>query len=96
MSKIPDRFLDIDLPEFFNLEVPFDESPTGWIVDVGSLTPDSFDRLDDGTYLCAGYGGHAIYLRVVKILEGGEIDLLDGGGDKYRCRIRPISSGATG
>jgi len=84
------RFLDLDLPARFDLEVPYDESPTGWIVDVGSLTPDLFDRLEDGSYLCAGYGGRPIYLRVVEVLDGGVIRCVDGGGAAFVYRVRPI------
>ena len=69
MSDQPARFLDLDTPEVFDLEVASDESPTGWIVDVGSPTPDRFHRLDDGSYLCGGYGGRPLYLRVVELLE---------------------------
>ena len=87
MSGKSVRFRDLDLPARFDLEVPYDESPTGWIVDVGSLTPDLFDRLEDGSYLCAGYGGRPIYLRVVEVLDGGVIRCVDGGGEAFVYRI---------
>ena len=90
MSDQPARFLDLDMPDVFDLEVPSGNSPTGWIVDVGSLTPDLFDRLDDGSYLCAGYGGRPLYLRVVEVLEGGVIRCVDGGGEAFLYRLRAI------
>ena len=93
MSGQPGRFLDLAMPARFDLEVPYDESPSGWIVDVGSLTPEMFDRLDDGSYLCAGYGGRPLYLRVVELLEGGVIRCVDGGGEGFVWRVsEPASS----
>ena len=86
-----ERFHDLEMPDMFDLEVPYDESPTGWILDVGALTPDLFDRFDDGTYLCAGYGGHPIYLRVVEKQDGGVIKCVDGGGEPFLYRISALA-----
>jgi len=91
MSNKPDKFLDLEMPEVFDLEVPSGNSPTGWIVDVGSLTPDLFERLDDGSYLCAGYGGRPLYLRVVELLEGGVIRCVDEAGAAFRYRVSGIA-----
>ena len=82
-----ERFHDLEMPDMFDLEVPYDESPTCWIPDVGALTPDLFDRLDDGTYLCAGHGAHPIYLRVVEKQDGGVIKCVDGGGEAFLYRL---------
>ena len=93
MSEGAKQFLDIDLPPVFSIDVPAESmpSPDGWIPYWDYCEREGFDRLDDGSYICAGYGGSPIYLRVVKILKGGEIDVVDGGGDRYRYRIRPVS-----
>ncbi len=90
MSDAPGRFLDLEMPAWFDLEVPLRGRRGEWIVDVGALSPGLFDRLDDGTYLCAGHGAHPIYLRVVEKLDGGVIRCLDGGGEAFRYRLKPV------
>jgi len=45
------KFIDIAMPEQFVLEVPTEAD--GWI-DHGVFRAADFDRLDDGSYLCAG------------------------------------------
>ena len=89
MSDAPKRFMDLEMPELFDLEVPLGGRPGEWTVDVGSLSPRLFARLDDGAYLCAGHGSHPVYLRVVEQLDGGVIRCLDGGGEPFLCRLRP-------
>lgn len=84
------QYLDVEFPAVFDLEVPLGDGSSEWVVDVGSLRPDMFDRLDDGTYLCAGYGGRPLYMRVVEQFDDGRIKCVDGGGEPFLWRIRAV------
>ncbi|MEI6446692.1 MAG: hypothetical protein WCO96_02280 [Actinomycetes bacterium] len=90
MGEAPTRFLDLEMPALFDLEVPLKGHRGEWIVDVGSLSPQLFARLDDGSYLCAGHGSHPVYLRVAEVLDGGVIRCLDGGGESFLYRLRAV------
>ena len=85
---MPERFLEINLPAEFVLEVPAADG--GWI-DHGLYRADLFGRDDDGTYVCAGYGGSPLFLRCVR-QEGDLIDVLDGTGARFTYRLVPFPS----
>lgn len=80
----PRRYLDIVMPDDFILEVP-DESDAGW-VDHGRYQARLFDRLEDGTYVCAGHGGSPLFLRCVR-QDGEVIEVLDGAGERFSYRL---------
>ena len=74
------------MPKRFVLEVA--TRGGGWI-DHGLFERDSFMRLQDGSYLCAGQGGSPMYLRCV----GQHADVLevpDGGGGALPISPRPV------
>lgn len=83
---MPERFLDIKLPEEFVLEVPAEAG--GW-TDYGLYRADQFGRDDDGTYVCAGYGASPLFLRCVR-QRGDVIEVLDGTGAQFTYRLVPF------
>jgi hypothetical protein len=82
------RFLDIDMPDEFVLEIRADD---GQWIEHAFYSSDLFGRNDDGTYVCAGQGGSPMFLRCVR-QRGQYIDVLDGGGFGYTYRLIPIPS----
>ncbi len=72
------------MPEWFVLDVRTDE---GW-VDWGFYGRHHFERLEDGSYVCGGYGGSPTFIRCVAHHEEG-VDVLDGGGKRHTYRLRP-------
>ena len=48
------RYVDIDMPDVFELEALAEEGE--WMVG-GRYEATMFGRLEDGTYVCAGHGG---------------------------------------
>ena len=80
------RYVGIDMPDVFELEAL---TETGeWIV-WGRYEPSMFGRLEDGTYVCAGYGGSPLFLRCLR-QAGSVIYVLDGGGEPYTYRLQPV------
>ncbi len=77
------RYLDLDLPPLFALEI----GPAGeeW----GLFAADWFGREDDGSYVCAGHGGSPVYLRAVA-RDGQRFTHVDGGGRKHAYRLRIV------
>jgi hypothetical protein len=84
----PRRFRDIERPERFILKAPTVDG--GWI-DHGLYAADLFDRLEDGTYVCAGHGGSPLFLRCLD-QRGVEIEVADGAG--YRFIYLLVAHGA--
>ena len=83
------HFLDLDLPTTFVLEVPTSEG--GW-VDYGRYRAGDFDRLADGTYVCAGGSGSPLFLRCVH-QTGDVITCVDGGGEQWVGRLAAFDDG---
>jgi len=81
------RFLDIDMPDAFELETPTEEGD--WVV-WGRYEASMFGRLEDGTYVCAGHGGSPLFLRCLR-QDGAALEVVDGGGEHYRYRLRPVA-----
>jgi hypothetical protein len=54
------RYVDIDMPDVFELEALAEEGE--WMVG-GRYEATMFGRLEDGTYVCAGHGGSPLFLR---------------------------------
>jgi hypothetical protein len=79
-------FIDIDMPEAFELETPTESGE--WIV-WGGYEAWMFDRLDDGTYVCAGHGGSPLFLRCLR-QRGAVIDVIDGTGTSFTYRLTPV------
>ncbi len=82
------RYRDIEMSQHFVLECLTD---TGAWIEWGHYASSSFDRLDDGTYLCSGHGGSPLYLRCLR-QEGDVIYAVDGGGDPFTYRMRPLAT----
>jgi hypothetical protein len=61
------------MPARFVLEVPADN---GGCIDHGWYESCAFQRLPDGSYLCAGHWGSPTYLRCIG-QRGEEIDVVD-------------------
>lgn len=72
------------MPETFILEVQTDN---GWI-DWGWYRAGDFERLEDGSYVCAGLGGSPTWIRCIGRRDDS-LDVVDGAGDRYRYRLRP-------
>ena len=83
------RFLPLDLPERFVVEVPDGEG--GW-TDYGLYDAAKFERLENGALVCTGWGPTPFYLRCIR-QEGNVIDVLDGVGEQYTYRIVPFPGG---
>jgi hypothetical protein len=81
------RFIDIDMPDEFVLEVP--DGHGGWI-DWGLYRARDFERQPDGAYLCASEGS-PLWLRCQR-QHGDLIDVVDGGGDRFTYRLAPYPS----
>src|SRR4051812_26156430 len=79
-------YADIPMPDWFVLEVQ--DGRGGW-VEHGRYRARDFDRLPDGTYLCAGHGGSALWLRCLR-QSGNRIDVVDGAGHLFTYRLVPI------
>src|SRR5713101_182120 len=75
----PHRYLDVDLPERFVLEVQDGEG--GW-VDYGLYHADRLVRCDDGSYFCQPGAGSPIYLRCLD-QHGDVIHVVDGVGEHF-------------
>lgn len=80
-----DRFLDVEMPEWFVLEVKED----GRWLDIGFFAPYQFERLDDGTYVCGGWGASTTYIRCLAYRDEG-IEHVDGGRPRWLYRLRRI------
>lgn len=79
-----DRFLDVELPEHFVVEVVTDGGE--WLGGNGYLAQDC-RRLDDGSYACGHrFGGSPQWIRCVAHLPDSFIHL-DGGGRAWRYRL---------
>jgi hypothetical protein len=83
-----ERFLNIRLPEEFVLEV---ETKDGRWIDWGLFRRDLFQRLEDGTYVCAGHGWSPLFLRCLE-QRGDLIDVVDGTGKRFTYRLVPFPS----
>lgn len=79
---VPPRFLDLRLPDRFRVDV-CDERR--W-VDVGIFDATSLGRLDDGSYVCSGWGGSPLFLRCIEAHDD-ELVCLDGSGAALAYRI---------
>jgi hypothetical protein len=89
VSRVPSgpdptlSFRAIQLPEQFGLEAL--TSDGAWI-EFGRYAGDMFSRLEDGSYVCAGWGASPLFLRVVR-QDGVVLYVLDGGGQPYAYRF---------
>lgn len=83
------RFLDVDMPPQFILEV---RDAGGRWIDWGRFDRELFGRLDDGSYVCAGHGGSPLFLRCTE-QRGNEIECVDGGGELHIYRLAPVDQG---
>ncbi len=82
-SKKMRSFIEIAMPARFDLEcLDGDGAWTHW----GRYEARLFDRLDDGSYLCAGHGGSPTYLRCLR-QDGQVIYVLDGSGEPFTYRV---------
>ena len=78
-----DRFLDVEIPEWFVLDALTEH---GWL-DWGFYGRHQVERLEDGTYVCLG-PGVPIFLRCLAHREEG-FDAVDGTGRRLIYRLRP-------
>ena len=83
MNRPPPLFIELQLPRRFILEVQ--TAGGGWI-DHGVYDAEVFVRVEDGSYVCAGYGWSPTYLRCIS-RDRDVITVLDGDGDAFRYRI---------
>jgi hypothetical protein len=79
------RFLEVEMPARFVLEV---ETSSGSWIDYGLFAAETFARLEDGAYVCAGHGGSPLLLRCVAESDG-VLECLDGAGQPVRYRLAP-------
>lgn len=79
------RFLDLDLPERFMLQVR--TSAGEWLEEAVCLSANA-GRLDDGSY-AIGTGGVGIMLRCVE-KHADHFVHVDGGGRRFQYRLLPI------
>jgi hypothetical protein len=47
-----------------------------------------FERLEDGTYVCGGYGASPTFIRCLAHHDEG-IEVVDGTGERFTYRLRP-------
>jgi hypothetical protein len=87
MNRPPPLFIELQLPRRFILEVQTADG--GWI-DHGIYDAEVFIRIEDGSYVCAGYGGSPTYLRCIS-RDRDVITVLDGAGDPFRYRIVAVN-----
>jgi len=78
-------FLSIEIPDSFVLECRTGDG--GWAVH-GAYGSSDFQRLPDGTYVCAGHGGSPLFLRSVR-QDGQVLQVVDGGGREFTYRLVP-------
>jgi spore coat protein CotH len=76
------------MPERFVLEFLTD---TGEWLDHSPYDADSFDRGDDGTYMCLDHGS-PLYLRCLR-QDGSVIYVIDHSGDPFTYRLVPFPGG---
>ena len=87
-----DRFLEVELPEHFVVEVVMDNG--GWRGGNSYLQEDC-EQLDDGSYICGGRGGGSPQaLRCIAHLPDSFIHL-DGGGRPWRYRLAAVVDEST-
>ena len=78
----PSRYLEVEMPPRFALEA---KTATGdWILEA-ICTPDQFDRLEDGSYICSHFGS-GLWIRCVAD-HGDWFEHEDGGGGRHRYRL---------
>jgi hypothetical protein len=83
-------YVALELPTRFALSSLGDDGAwTAW----GEFRAADFSRLDDGSYLCSGYGGSPVYLRCTR-QEGSVIECIDGGGELHTYRLEPCPPAA--
>lgn len=80
-----DRYLDLDMPEHFLLEVRADDGT--WIEEARCRRTE-FERLDDGAFICSS-GGSATWIRCLEHLDNGFVHV-DGGGNRFVYRLVPL------
>lgn len=85
------RYLALDLPPTFILEI---RSEAGIWSEWGAYRAKDFERLEDGTYVCAGHGGSPTWLRCIAHRDG-YFEHVDGGGQGqvHAYRITPVNIG---
>jgi hypothetical protein len=71
-----DRYLEVEMPEHFLLEVRADDG--SWMEEARCLRSE-FDRLPDGAYICSS-GSSGTWIRCVEYLDQGFVHV-DGGGN---------------
>ena len=86
MARGP-RYLNVNLPSEFLVEVPA-RGGAVWLVH-GHYARDMFSRIEDGSYVCAGYGGSPFYIRCIAH-DGAVLTLVDGAGRNFRIRVRAV------
>jgi hypothetical protein len=87
------RYLDLDLPDYFALEIRDEQG--NWLTWNVYESP-NFERLEDGTYVCGSIEGSSpTWLRCVAHHDGWfeHIDQ-DGRGDVFAYRIVPLDPNA--
>jgi len=86
------RYLTVDLPEVFAIEVPSRNTESGWIPYWQYLRREWLQQQPDGSYVSGSIGGGSpVYLRVRRVLPGGVVEHVDGQGEVFRYRIKPLT-----
>ncbi len=85
---MPERFIDIEMPEEFVLECL---TADGSWIDWGLYRAEEFERQEDGAYLNA-MDGSPLWLRCLR-QDGSVIYVIDGGGDPFTYRLVPFPGG---
>src|SRR4051794_41882799 len=81
-AKIPPGYLAVNFPARFALEVQLDNGV--WITEV-TATPNDFDRLADGSYICSS-GASGLWVRCIED-RGEHFIHVDGSGERFRYRL---------